>query len=299
MIRSAFTLIELLVVITIVLLVMGLLIAVIPELRFRANATITVHRMEAVTQGLSICDEDGQGAAFTLHKNIILPATGAGVLSFSVSSYGEAMSSERQPRIGAWLDPSVPWCFSFPWGSASWDDAGAPAPPITKSLADFNPNLTQAFLHAAGVLPTGTSWPTSEEPEASYCDAWGNPLVVAFALYQPKRNTTIMTKVRRFNDSPTDVAVPDTHVRLAEERYRSSRAIYLTVAAAGPYVNSALTGTPADVAAIWPQVLNVCEGAAWNEAGLAHPPWKGVTIGKKKLGNAAARCFLAAPVEVH
>jgi prepilin-type N-terminal cleavage/methylation domain-containing protein len=78
----------------------------------------------------------------------------------------------------------------------------------------------------------------SREP---WNDKWGNPLVVAYAIYQPPPSPTIP------NGTPLGVIPPNIYVApnilatQALKTYQYARSVYISVAAAGPYVRNITT----------------------------------------------------------
>jgi prepilin-type N-terminal cleavage/methylation domain-containing protein len=272
--RSAFSLIELLVVVGVMGLLMAMGLAVYGQVQRSADALITSQRIEGVLQGLQASAKDGLSAGQIIHRTAIAPALVAvgkppGVLRLTMSAKGSMYVSE-----GAWLNPADPAVLRFPWGKPGVEPDGTPVPPLTRTLADFSPVATLELLAAAATGATVTGWQSDRAPELPFNDAWGNPLIVAFGIYQPTSEDLL---------------------RLAEPRFQSTLALYLAVGSSGPNQSAALTGVYAtDRDALWGQIATVCKASEWSETGYGEPPWSGVRRGI----SGKLRSFLSAPLEL-
>ncbi len=174
-------------------------------------------------------------------------------------------------------------------------DANQP-PPF--DLGYLSPLMTIELLKIAEILPAdGDSvYRADRKPSRQWNDAWGNPLVVAYALFQPER-------FQRIYDGQNH-----RHLLLnsATAAYQYNRSMYLSVGAIGPergalaprIADLATSGSSAadhaDLAPIWQQVCDTCGAARWTEHAFASPPWKDVAKGVKN----GMRSFLTAPIEV-
>jgi type II secretory pathway pseudopilin PulG len=168
--------------------------------------------------------------------------------------------------------------------------------PMPFDLGYLSPVQTIAFLQAAGVLSAATGandYRTNRSPSAPWNDAWGHPLIVVYAIFQPERY------IRKFDGQVRR----DLFLRSAKQNYQFDRAIYFAVGAAGGtlYSNvSSLTqswtaSSDATVLqAYWLQIRDVCNAVSWTETSFDSPPWTGVKVGKKNN----ARSLLSAPVIV-
>jgi len=400
MTRAAFTLIELLVVIAIIAILAGLLLAVMPVIRFNAKALETENRMNGVTQGLAAVASGGK-VTQALQERFPVAATDTvsalgGVIHFGVGSNGaytfqrpvdtanalatgivttyhrcwpdgrasgspQALYSVARPAgtaatAATYASGDLPLVMAFPWGrqrlyvvSQRWYETAATVPhpiagwlaiawpdlrslysgnsmsianrrlyesPEPHSLSNLRPYRSAQLLYAAGVLPdlTPATWSLSPAPRQPWNDAWGNPLVVAYALYQPPAFDIY--------DHPappsgfagrSDNLPPNAYFEQADKAYGFTRATYISVAAAGPRLSTPLVNdAKADAIAIWKQVNEVCNRDAasvelWRVDphtattpfnAMMTPPWSGVRRAKGKTTRAGERCFLLAPVEL-
>jgi prepilin-type N-terminal cleavage/methylation domain-containing protein len=169
--------------------------------------------------------------------------------------------------------------------------------PLPYDLGYLSPLRTVALLQAAGVLGLDDAplYRTDRRTRQPWNDAWGRPLVVAYALFQPERFHRVWDVENR----------RDLLLHGAQKAYKYSRSLYLAVGAVGPTVreNAALADLaasdgPADAAALrrlWLQVRDTAKANEWTEASFDAPPWKDVRDRKQ----AGERCFLTAPIELH
>lgn len=310
--RSAFTLIELLIVIAIIGLLIGLLLPVANEIRFRARATDTIQRLRNIESGLRAAGAGGEGAALTLHREVIAPALQAqgittGVTDFQ-ASVGRQVSWDWQsgggnlvPVAGAWIDPAHSFLWPFPWGQDTLGTEGAKSGVrLERSLDQLDPTATTGFLRFLGIMDNDTQWLDDRSQTRGWNDAWGNPVVIAFALYQPQLNTTTQTQWRQAgNNLVTRTGVlPDLYLKQAMSTYGFNRAVYLSFGSVGPQPRVAIASTAIQASRdLWTQVSDVCNAAEWDqEAWDARPEtWKGDVRWGKRNGE---RCFLTAPIEL-
>ena len=292
--RTAFTLIELLVVIAIIGVLAALLMGAITRIRFQSRSLDTQHRIGAITQALTSISKDEQGAAFSIHRDVIFPGLNDGVVTFQVSTSGERGAGTRSPRIGTWIDPTKPHLFSFPWGAKGWDlTTGAEMAAQPRHLGQLTPTLTTALLRYVDLIPDEAAWLSNRGLKQAWNDAWGNPLVIGTGLYQPPANSAITSTT--FGAALGTVVRADHHLRLAEQQFAYVRACYFAVGAAGEQLQTPLSGVAAtDMANLWSQVTTVCHADQWSEASFASAPWSGVRI--ERVSGAAS--FLSAPLEV-
>jgi prepilin-type N-terminal cleavage/methylation domain-containing protein len=182
------------------------------------------------------------------------------------------------------------------------DGASAPRTPnqpLPFDLGYLSPLRTIELLTAAEVLgPTtgAADYRVDRKPSRLWNDAWGNPLLVAYALFQPERfHRTCDGDNRR-----------DLLLKKALEAYGYNRAVYVAVGAIGPdtaalraqlaalAASSTSTGDAPALAEMWKRVGGACDAATWTEAGFTAAPWRGVKSGKKN----GMRAFLSTPLEL-
>jgi hypothetical protein len=238
------------------------------------------------------------------------------------------------PTLGGMDDGSKPY-LRFPWGETppaalrNPNDT-TPERPDAFLLRHFSVDRTRELLKLAGIIvPTLDStkpykdYMTDRSPKKDWNDAWGNPLVVAFAMYQPPRNNPID------NRNPATASNGEDYIfKVAREKYKSIRNVYLSVAAAGPSLpelNQATltsdneskwigpTGVPA---VIWKrvavgdpksQVQPVCQqgtwdaqlkrwSGEWSESSWTTPPWSDIKKGELTDKDVKYKCFLSHPI---
>ncbi len=291
--ERAFTLIEVLVVITIIMVLVGLLVTLGTQAIFRANSVKTVRRMDQVIEGLVRSGvEEGSSAALLQRR------AGLGGVEIFRRHVGTTMA---EPDEGTWQDETVRFRFGFPWNRedliASTDpDAttvtrdGATLRVSTVKLQDLDPLKTVRLLEAAGVLPADdTATAGIDEAAVAWADhanskpwndAWGNPIVLAWGLFQP---------------------VTEEQTAAANHRYHFSRAVYVAAAAVGP-VAPALNGDPSnDAPALWAQANRICQPnatSAWDERAFAIPPWRGIKQARGEGADLGNHGFLSLPHEL-
>ncbi len=160
----------------------------------------------------------------------------------------------------------------------------------------MSPLKSIQLLQAAGVLQRGAvgegEYRNGRSGSQPWNDAWGHPLVVVYAMFQPERY------VRTFDGQNRR----DLLLRSARKEYQYNRSCYFAVGAPG-YVLSPTLAPPLTWAAgadattlrdYWLQIRDVADAATFTEASFSSAPWKGVKVGKK----AGMKCMLTAPVEI-
>jgi hypothetical protein len=209
-----------------------------------------------------------------------------------------------KPDTGGSLDP-VAWkgtflsaadiglknYFGYPWGKqdmiTSGDPQGNDLATCTR-LKDLDPTLTIAFFKLSGLLPdddpttVGIDEPaieymTNRSTEKPWNDAWGQPLIIAFGLYQPPTGALCGKALRQ---------------------YQYNRSVYIAVAAVGPLArvpdadlkssdptqwgNSPTKPTDGYLDKLWSQANWVCQQAKenpfdkdWSELSFDNPMWQG------------------------
>lgn len=319
--RTGFSLIELIMVIAVIVILASLVIASMRVVLGTRDHLITVQRMEQVLNTLARVGT--QSGTITMELQIAISGLG-GTTRF----VREADENYTKPSDGlAWHktfpDPDAvapgnpvvtpagdgaPLVLAYPWGqdrrypiSESWYLNGyehlvsgedvAPAPErhrIHELWPDRSADIL-AFLH---IVPSAARYHDDRSPKRPWNDAWGNPLVVAYALYQPPEY---------LGGDPT--LYRDHYLRQAQSLYQYNRSLYVTVAAGGPRLDPVRfpSGLGADWAdnlqRLWQQACAVTMPNAdleWTEQSFRTAPWGGVW--KNRVGD--LECFISAPVEL-
>jgi prepilin-type N-terminal cleavage/methylation domain-containing protein len=307
-----FTLIELLIVIAIIALLMAMLFPLSNYLIWQVKAMRTEERMLSLQRNLVL-----YGDAEIYHRKLLQPALAAsGVTATGVSIFRATIGQQNllfgagggggylMPEVGTWIDPSLPWAFPHPWGPKTYLQPTASTtawkgeldqPPLARTLADLSPGLTPRLLIAGGLIEQESEWLENRSPNRSWNDAWGNPLVCAFALFQPPENTTVdYHNVNR--------KLQDLYVKHAKRVYGYDRAVYLAVAAAGDRLRTPLAGVAAtDATALWTQATTTCEAEQWNGEAWNQQPagWnRAIKRGRRQVAGQLERSFITIPVEI-
>jgi hypothetical protein len=166
---------------------------------------------------------------------------------------------------------------------------------LTGLLPDDDP-LTPAIDEA------GIAYMTDRNTEKPWNDAWGQPLVIAYGLYQPP------------GYSPPAGATNGAFCSKALRQYQYNRSVYISLASAGTTIADAPTAAKikssavADwnaagtgiLATVWNQCNVVCQPTAaeeWTAESFDRPPWQGVKRGKNRVNGIKVRSLLSSPHE--
>jgi prepilin-type N-terminal cleavage/methylation domain-containing protein len=222
--KRGFTLIELMVVITIIAILAGLLITLIPEVMRKAKLADTSSRMNAVHAGMAVIGQTEGSATFRMQQLLEYRTDGTaldaaepglgGIFTFGPPNRNATGIEVGLPTVGtrpSLVDPPPPVVYgawgvrgrghlAFPWGKKFPDTTTVTGTQTTIlmgperfMLRHMSPFNTRKLLKLANVLPTKASdatWPetqymTNRKTSEQWNDAWGHPLVVASVLYQP------------------------------------------------------------------------------------------------------------------
>ena len=222
--KPGFTLIELMVVITIIAILAGLLITLIPEVMRKAKLADTSSRTNSVHTGLALIGQNEGSATFRMQQMLEYRTTGTaldamepglgGIFTFGSPNRNATGIEVGLPTVGtrpSLVDPPPPVVYgawgvrgrghlAFPWGKKFPDPTPVTGAQTTVlmgperfMLRHMSPFNTRKLLRLANVLPTKASdatWPekqymTNRKTSEQWNDAWGHPLVVASVLYQP------------------------------------------------------------------------------------------------------------------
>jgi prepilin-type N-terminal cleavage/methylation domain-containing protein len=239
--RRGFTLIELLVVITIVLILAGLLLVGGQMAMKQARQAGTVQRIEGVNRALSQLGQVEGSGVYVIQSRLHATAAGSGgvlLIDYPNDLLDVAPtpdpSDAASAKAGQWLDYTVPYHLRFPWGQVpiSYTATGPSRtqPPESFALSQMNPLYSQALLELAELLPPAEPqrYQSDRNPDQAWNDRWGNPLIVAYALYQygagPGAANEAQPPSGRFN----------WQWKLAKEAFGYTRSAYLVTGSAGP-----------------------------------------------------------------
>ncbi len=343
--HSAFTLIELLIVIAIIGVLMGLLIATIPGVIYNAKALKTASRMDAILHGLSRVGQQEGSAAMILQRDAHLGGVfqfdvSSGALIPAAATIASRSDNAFFPETPA-VSPTgsgAPHIFCTPWGKNDLLKPTAASAPLDPNSATGQPkvsmdmlNVDQSYLLPApageqlssitlmkmsGILPPddpGTpeddavvAYMTDRNAERGWNDAWGNPLVIGWGIYQPAGAV-----------DPAAANSAGKRCRDALSQYQYNRSVYIAIASVGPTPYDVVANAPVDPATykkdppdvtewkdtilkqIWAQACDVCQAdRKWDDKGFDNPPWQGVKKGKKRANGYDLKCQLSTPHEL-
>jgi prepilin-type N-terminal cleavage/methylation domain-containing protein len=158
--------------------------------------------------------------------------------------------------------------------------------PIPFDLGQMSPLRTLELLQAAGLVTDAVAWRSDRRTSAPWNDAWGSPLVVSYAIFQPERY--------RNSSDPADQNQRGLLLDRCQERYGYNRSLYIAVGAVGATVRSADAGltlpnpwpdrnVPWDAAKdaevmrwLWRQARECGDAEEWTETWQEKRPWEGV-----------------------
>jgi hypothetical protein len=141
-------------------------------------------------------------------------------------------------------------------------------------------------------------------PRQRWNDGWGQPLIVAYGIYQPPE----CRLGGRY--------AGDHYVREALTQYQYNRSLYVAVGAPGERLDPVLFpgGAMPDTSAfasyadwsetfidLWAHVAKGCTTGGqttWDETSFDSPPWKGTRVGELTVAGKRLRPLLSTPVEI-
>lgn len=315
--QRGFTLIELLIVLLIIVILAGLVISLIKPIGDMVKINTTGTRISAVQKGLTLIGMNEGSAAFVLQMRTEYQATAVppdsepglgGIITFGPPDPTATGAAAGLPTVGKRPPPLSTQDYgtwglrgrghlAYPWGKKFPDPAASGAGvmlmgPERFRLRDLSPFNTRKLLTQANLLPTKQSDPswgqtqymTNRKTGESWNDAWGHPLVIGAAFYQPTwRTATPAPSVPGWLDgawptpasataavSPTTTPVPfsaygptmetpttasDRSARKALldhlKLYQYDRSVYISVAAVGPHAWVSETLLKSSTAADW------------------------------------------------
>ena len=77
-----------------------------------------------------------------------------------------------------------------------------------------------------GIVADVQTYQTNRNPKQGWNDAWGNPLIISYALYQPPQYNG--NDSRRF---------ADYYLTVAKQQYQYNRSVFVSVGAPGPDIS--------------------------------------------------------------
>jgi prepilin-type N-terminal cleavage/methylation domain-containing protein len=313
--RRGMTLIELLVVVAVIMVLMALLLPTVSYLRRNSRFYVTIQRMGDIQNAITRLASERGSAAQLLQRRCL-----GGAIAFTHDANGVLRVSE-----GAWLDYTQPWQLRFPWGrpSVTWAQRGKPlfAPPRSFGLSDCTPIYTAELLQAAEIITKPADLYDNRNDAAAWNDGFGNPLVVAIALYQYGPDTASSWPSAGFAEATAPSSDFTRQWGDAERHLGSTRSLYVSVGALGTAgTDPAITATPsaADWQAWWSRIETACNRdeagdelwctaitdqapttTSWTDpVGSRNAeraaPWQGV---RRQSAN-GFECALAAPIAV-
>lgn len=335
--RRAFTLIEMLVVITIIMALMALLLPALAWARDQAHWVDCQNRVELIRQKLSTHAAVNGSIAAGLQRATAMP--GAIRVDFQLNSANPDQRGIVTATEGAFLSYNQPWQLRFPlgeeaaafwadtpymWNSktgkhSNWDFVRLETKRgIDASLADFTTDYSASLAVAIGLAPDEAAYRDNRDPAKPWNDPWGNPLILALALFQYGPETVDSTTRWPWIDQWPSGKNPGERAggtmafteqwRRIQGHYGTTRRLYVSIAAVGT-VDPGVSGswTDAHLQAAWSGVRGLCDTAGdgtdlWRVVpsasppvnALVNPPWEGL----RRAGSRSARSLIAAPLVV-
>ncbi len=168
-------------------------------------------------------------------------------------------------------------------------------------LHELWPRLSGAFAVRAGLARDLAEYASDRSTQRAWNDAWGNPLVLAYAVYQPPECRMAVGQPQLAASFPAD-----WYLKSAMRLHGYNRAIYLTAGSAGPDLDASLPLTlpavdGAILATLWNQICTTVmedDATTWDERSSERPPWSGVKRTQRDVGSRRSTCFLSAPIEL-
>jgi prepilin-type N-terminal cleavage/methylation domain-containing protein len=254
-----------------------------------------------------LCDPSvPEGTGYPMPTNFQESTTSRGFIDSVTEVTGNSWATMGAPatgRIWSWSTTNANQTDWVTLRSSMRSDGSSASPidtngPMPFDMGWMSPLATIQLLQVAGIVPPGIAganqYRTDRTPSQPWNDAWGNPLVVVYALFQPERYSRVFDSQNR----------RDLLLRGALEAYHYNRSVYLAVAAPGQHLdtvdypnistNWASSQDGVVLSAYWKQVRSVCGAVNWNESAFTAPPWKDVQIGKLN----SCLSLLTAPTEI-
>jgi prepilin-type N-terminal cleavage/methylation domain-containing protein len=275
--RRGFTMVELLVVISIIAILSSLLMAGAFAVRTRAKVALTSTRLGAVHTGLAHAASERDLLAVLLSPPNNL-AVGLPATALKDTPFGD------KPTAPSWAVPQDVNLRDFEPGR-SLD--------LLFQASEFaaQPDRRDAAATATARAAALADYENDRSPKQPWNDAWGQPLVVAYACYDSTAGLSGLAA--------------DQAAARADIAYHYQRSIYVSVGSGG--AKAAGSGTVAGrLPAIWTQVNDACnkKGSASDRFVVAgggavnafvNAPWEGVEMAKQK--STGTICTLTAPQE--
>ena len=307
--KKAFTMMELLIVMGIIGLLAAMITVVSKRARDQGKEAITRQRIESVVQGLLAYQSDGS-LAMSLQY---------GPLQASIDN-GFARANDTWDAVElAPVNTRYLYFWDAPYGKKPQDFVKSlpGLPDSIDQLSNFNPQKTIELLYASGVMTdprTEERTTPSDDPtftgatlvpyriasqllakdrstRMAWNDAWGNPIIVSYAIYQTRGDATLRAKeVRDFGFNRTV--------------YLSAGAVGASKPASINYSGSWITSTGV-LQTSWKTInatVNSDNGDDTFVSGERYMkglrPWGGIATGKGKGPYSNYTCYLSAPQEI-
>jgi prepilin-type N-terminal cleavage/methylation domain-containing protein len=209
--RHAFTLMELLVALAIMAILVGLLLSGIGMIQEQAKAMATKQRIEQVHSQFAMRGQEIGNLTFYLQNNL---ANFGGTLEFDRAtgeSWVSPLGGDPWHRVFPDASAIAPLVTGYPWGKEryyhireawytnyytpplavndpnTWTDAerGAWQTPEAHDITELYPLRTIELLELLGIADSAALYRDERDHRRTFNDAWGHPLVVAYAVFQP------------------------------------------------------------------------------------------------------------------
>lgn len=199
--------------------------------------------------------------------------------------------NQRRYRIGDWNNPSdLDYYYWQLYESQVSNDPEYAYPAAERHIIrELWPQRSAEILAFLNIASDPATYRSNRNPKQAWNDAWGQPLVISYALYQPPRYQG--SDPRRY---------PDSYLQLARQEYQYNRSVFMSVGAPGPDISpyALIDDWQINLIAMWNHICDIAmpdDQQVWDERSFNINPWSGIHRMTDEEGRRTT--FLSAPVE--